>query len=110
MSEEFIEFPFLPITEKTFERQGWEKITENDEEDDDSEPITFYYWILHLPKDNPDENCPVLISTTNDSYQELGLKKGEYLVELENFYSLGQCSTEEELQILYRALTGSNIE
>jgi len=110
MNEEFIEFPFLPITEKTFERQGWEKIIENDGEDEDSEPITFYYWILHLPKDNPDENCPVLISTTNDSYKELGLKKGEYLVEIENFYSLGQCNTEEELQILYRALTGSPIE
>ena len=108
--DDFIEFPFLAITEKTFERQGWEKIRESEESESDEAPYTYYYWILHLPKDNPDENCPVLISTTNDSYKELGLKKGEYLVELENYYSLGQCGTEEELQILYQALTGQPIE
>ena len=67
-----------PITETTFKNQGWEKKTETmgDEE--------YEYWILPLPKDNPDEEAVCLISSANDEYEELLLEKGHYVVELLN--------------------------
>jgi len=105
----FIEFPLLPITEETFERQGWEKITET--EDGDEEGLDSYtYWMLPLPKDNPDDECPYLISSADDEYLQLGINKGEYIVEVADFFGLGLCTTEEELEILYRALTKEDIE
>jgi len=77
MSNEII-FPLTPITEDTFERQGWEMVVEK-EEADDGEVDEYYYWVLPLPKDNPDLGAPVLISTANDDYVEFeALKKGEY--------------------------------
>ena len=108
MKKDFIEFPFIQITEKTFERQGWEKVTEIDEESE--EPETYTYYVLPLPKDNPDENCPVLISSADDEWKDLGIKKGEYFVEVADFFGLGLCTTEEELEILYRSLTHQEIE
>lgn len=108
MKKDFVEFPFLPITEKTFERQGWEKVTATDNESE--EPETYTYYILPLPKDNPDENCPVLISCADDEWKELGLQKGEFGVEICDFFGLGRCTTEEELEILYRSLTKEEIE
>ena len=108
MKKDFIEFPFIQITEKTFERQGWEKVTEIDEESE--EPETYTYYVLPLPKDNPDENCPVLISSADDEWDELGIKKGEYFVEIADLFGLGLCSTEEELEILYRSLTKVEID
>ena len=104
-----IEFPLTPITEETFERQGWVMMVDK-EEGDDRDSEEYYYWILPLPKDNPDENAPVLISSCNDDYQDLGIKKGEYMVEMEDMYGLGLCTSEEEIEILYRALTKSEIE
>ena len=83
MSNEII-FPLTPITEDTFERQGWEMIVDKDTDGDE-----YYYFVLPLPKDNPDENCPVLISSCNDDYEELGIVKGEYFVELEDLFGLG---------------------
>ena len=109
MKTKFVEFPFLPITQDTFERQGWEKITEEDSESEE-EQLTYTYWVLPLPKDNPDENCPVLISSADDEWKELGLKKGEYYVEIADFFGLGVCKTEEELEVLYRSLTNIDIE
>lgn len=108
----FIEFPFIPITEKTFERQGWEKITETDDEydGDDESGDSYSYWVLPLPKDNPNEECPFLVSSADDEYKNLGLNKGEYIVEIADFFGLGLCTNEEELQILYRALTQVDIE
>lgn len=105
----FIEFPFIPITEDTFKRQGWEKIEELDI-DEDGEESTFYYWVLPLPKDNPDEFSAVLISSTNDEWEELELNEGEYIVQIADFFNLGICQNEEELEILYRILTKENIE
>ena len=104
-------FDFLstPITEDTFERQKWEMIVDK-EEDDDGEMEEFYYWILPLPKDNPDENALVLISSANDDYQNLNINKGEYMVEIDGFLGLGLCTNEEELEVLYRALTRTEIE
>ena len=100
------DFPYTPITEETFERQGWEKYNDTDDSGDD-----FYYFVLPLPKDNPDLGAPVLISTANDDYVEFeALKKGEYYVELDGMYGLGFCQSEEEVEILYRALTKQEIE
>lgn len=110
INEDIIEFPETPITEETFERQGWLKIEEI-EEDDDEEGGTYvyYYYVLPLPKDNPDEECLVMISSCNDEYKEIGLPKGHYYVELEDFNGLGFCKSEEEIEILYRALTGREL-
>ena len=99
-----------PITNKTFERQGWEMQVDTDGEDDEGKPIEFYYWTLPLPKDNPDSKAICLISSANDEYKDLGLKKGEFFVEIENSMGLGVCQYEDELQILYRALTRIELE
>tara|TARA_Y100000385_G_C12497756_1_gene385866 strand:+ start:81 stop:428 length:348 start_codon:yes stop_codon:yes gene_type:complete len=110
MNDNELIFPFIPITKETFERQEWEEHTDNDGEDEDGNPITFTYYILPLPKDNPDDNCPILISSADDEWEELGLKKGQYYVEVCDFFGLGVCRTEEELEILYRSLTKLEIE
>lgn len=99
-----IAFPESLITEETFERQGWEKIQE-----DESEGPGGHYWILPLPKDNPSEDAPVLISSMNDEWKDVGLPEGSYVIELEDFFGLGFCESEEQLEILYRALTGFEI-
>ena len=106
MIKEITEFPVIPITEKTFERQGWEKHIDLDGETN----LEYYYYMLPLPKDNPDENAPVFISSTNDEWEDFdNLKKGEYIVEVDGLNGLGLCWTEEELEVLYRALTSHNI-
>ena len=97
-------WPLNPITDETFERQGWEMNVEKDEGEE------YYFYTLPLPKDNPDPKAPVLISSCNDDYKDLKIKKGEYFVEIENMFGLGICTSEEELEILYRALTKSEIE
>jgi len=75
------DFPYTPITEDTFERQGWEMVVEKEGDEE------FYYFFLPLPKDNPDQNSAILISSANDDYQTLDIKKGEYYVEiLERFW------------------------
>lgn len=109
MSEDIIEMPLTKLTDETFERQGWRMIV-GEEELGDGESVEFYYWELSLPKDNPDEHAPVLISTGNDEWQEYDLEKGQYLVEIANMFGLGLCSSEEELEILYRSLTKDEIE
>jgi hypothetical protein len=92
-----------PITEATFKRQGWEKFMEND---DDEELI---YWILPLPKDNPDGHLFCLISSINLDYDDVGVENGEYVVEMNSYGALGYCDTEEEIEVLYKALTGEDI-
>ena len=42
MKTKFVEFPFLPITQDTFERQGWEKVTEEDGGSEE-EQLTHYF-------------------------------------------------------------------
>lgn len=105
-----IEFPLTPITEETFERQNWEMVIEKEESGDYNESEEYYYWSLPLPKDNPDEKAPILVSSCNDDYPDLGIKKGEYFVEIQDMFGLGICTSEEELEILYRALTKTEIE
>lgn len=92
-----------PITISTFKSQGWEKQTtiECGEK--------YHHWTLNLPKDNPDENTAQLISSANDEWKELGIKKGHYVVELYEFNGLGYSECEEEIEILYKVLTGKDI-
>lgn len=111
MKASMIEFPTTPITDATFERQGWEMIVERTQsETDDIEGDEYYYWVLPLPKDNPDENCFELISSANDEAEDIGLERGCYAVEISDMNGLGLCLCEEELEILYRALTKEEID
>jgi len=100
-----MDFPYTPITEETFERQGWIRVDDVEEDGD-----KFYYWILPLPKDNPDDKCPCLISTADDEWEDYNIKKGEYIIEIDGLLGLGGCTNEEELEILYRALTRTELE
>lgn len=92
-----------PITETTFKKYDWEKI---EEEDDDG---NYYYWVLPLPIDNPDENAPTLLSCSNDEWETLGIPKDTYVTELADMNGLGYCEFEEEILLLYRALTGRTL-
>jgi hypothetical protein len=128
-SKEF-KLPTTPITEKTFIRQGWEKsyigdryiddegFEEDAEEFEDDEEETdegeAYYWTLPLPKSRrEDPYAVVLTSNATDELgvvRELGLQTGSYVVEIFDSDGLGLCTNEEELEVLYRALTGEEIE
>ena len=79
-------------------------------EDDEGNPLSYTYYTLPLPKDNPDERAPCLISCADDEQEELGLEKDEFVVEIHELNGLGLCKTEEELAILYRSLTNEDIE
>ena len=128
-SKEF-KLPTTPITEKTFIRQGWEKsyigdryiddegfeedaeeFVDDEEETDEDEA---YYWTLPLPKSRrEDPYAVVLTSNATDELsivRELGLQNGSYVVEIFDSDGLGLCTNEEELEVLYRALTGEEIE
>ena len=129
-SKEF-KLPTTPITEKTFIRQGWKKsyigdryIDDegfeedaeefvDDEEDEDIDDDA-YYWTLPLPKSRrEDPYAVVLTSNATDELsvvRELGLQNGSYVVEIFDSDGLGLCTNEEELEVLYRALTGEEIE
>jgi len=127
-SKEF-KLPTTPITEKTFIRQGWEKHSvgeryieddgfddeiEEFEEDNEIEDDDAYYWILPLPKDRRDDPyAVVLASNATDELsvvREFGLQEGSFVVEIFDSDGLGLCTNEEELEVLYRALTGEEIE
>ena len=113
-----------PITEETFERQGWRKYLamdfdsvddvyeHGDEQAEDTDEGPFFYT-LPLPKNQIDKYCPMLVSNATDEVHELkalGLNENEFFIELLDSDGLGFCATEEELEILYRALTGKYIE
>jgi hypothetical protein len=127
-SKEF-KLPTTPITEKTFIRQGWEKsyvgeryiddegFEEDAEEFDEEEEIEdddAYYWTLPLPKSRrEDPYAVVLTSNATDELsvvREFGLQDGSFIVEIFDSDGLGLCINEEELEVLYRALTGEEIE
>jgi hypothetical protein len=115
MRKKEIKLPMTPITDLTFERQGWKKVSASDGFDEESadENGQHYYFILPLPKDRDDEFVPMLVSNSTDEgllLKEIGLKPGQYFVELMDMDGLGFCSSEEELAILYNALTGEDIE
>lgn len=110
-----------PITEETFKRQKWKKhlsedydihqpMTKEEEEEDNDKP---YFFTLPVPKDRVDRYSPHLVSNSSDELEALrsmGLSPGQYFVELLDSDGLGFCTTEEELEILYRALTAKYIE
>lgn len=91
------------ITISTFISQGWEKHEEN--EDGDS----YTYWSLPLPKDNPDGDTICLISSGDDECDDEGIPEGTFIVSLYDYNGLGFCTTEEQIEILYKALTGEDI-
>jgi hypothetical protein len=113
-----------PITEETFIRQGWKKysadefssiddVYENSEEEADDNDDGPFFYTLPLPKTNIDKYTPMLVSNATDEVHELkalGLNDGEFFIEMLDTDGLGFCGTEEELEILYRALTGKYIE
>lgn len=119
MRKKEVKLPLTPITEKTFERQGWVKhnvgdiiIDESDEDTNESDGDIFYYT-LSLPKERDDEYAPQLISNATDELgilKDIGLKPGQFFVEIANTDGLGLCTSEEELEILYKALVGEDIE
>lgn len=110
--------PQTPITEETFIKQKWKRVSVNDfyeevsEVDNKDENSTAYYWMLSLPKDRTDEFAPQLVSNASDDtkiLREVGLKPGQFFVEMLDMDGLGFCKTEEELEILYRSLTQEDI-
>lgn len=117
MRKKEFKLPQTPITEQTFVRQGWIRndvyVVDNDEIDEVDEESEHYFFVLPLPKTRKDEYAPSLASNATDetaALKEAGLKSGQFFVEIMNSEGLGFCTTEEELEILYWALTGENIE
>lgn len=128
-SKEF-KLPTTPITEKTFIRQGWEKsyvgdmyiddegfeddAEEFEDDDDGGVEDDAYYWILPLPKSRKDDAYAVVLTSnaTNELsvVREFGLQEGSFVVQIFDSDGLGLCINEEELEVLYRALTKEEIE
>lgn len=120
-----VKLQVTPLTDSTFERQGWSKhlsedydglgdFVENREDVEPDEDVDQpYFWTLAIPKERTDKYAPRFVTNSSDENEELiqmGLKPGQYFVEILDFDGLGFCTTEEELEILYRALTGKYIE
>jgi len=109
-----IRLNMTPITEQTFKRQGWTKVSVGDGlssgEDENAED---YYFTLALPKNRDDDFAPMFVSNATDEgllLKELGLKPGQFFIEIMDMDGLGFCGSEEELDVLYSALTGEDIE
>ena len=92
-----------PITEETFEKQGWTK-----ESEEDLSGKEYHYWILPLPKKVETYTDARLISSTSNQSIK-GLQEGEFVVEINDFGSLGFCTSEEEIEVLYEMLTKQSI-
>lgn len=121
MRKKEIKFPLTPITDETFKRQKWTKhmigdtlnIDEESDEYVSNDDKSDYFYTLPLPKNRTDEYAPRLASNATDelgSLKDNGLKPGQFFVEIMGMDGLGFCSSEEELEILYRSLTGEEIE
>jgi hypothetical protein len=138
MRSKEVKFPLTPITEETFIRQGWRKCDvneplfeelgegldnffdemEDDEIEEPEEPMEkteaiAWYYTLAIPKDRNDPYCPRLVSNATDEsglLKEMGLPEGTFFVELMDWDGLGYCQSEEDIEILYKALTGKHLE
>lgn len=120
MSKREIKLPLTPITENTFKRQGWKRHSVGDgmmidEESDtiNGDDVEVYYYTLSLPKDRNDEYTPHIVSNATDEtglLKDMGLNPGTFFIELMGTDGLGYCTTEEELEVLYKVLTGDEIE
>jgi len=85
---------------------------EPEEPSEKTEAIAWYYT-LAIPKDRTDPYCPRLVSNATDEsglLKEMELPEGTFFVELMDWDGLGYCQSEEEIEILYKALTGTNLE
>lgn len=98
-----VQIELTPITEEHLVKFGFEKI------DDERGEEGVYAWMLKLPKENPDPNCMYLISSYNVESEDIGLEKGEYVVELFDSGGLGICTFVEELDMLYFVLTKESL-
>ena len=114
-----LKLSMTPITEETFKRQGWQKYHDNEElfsdekEETQEESESGYFYILPIPKGRRDPHTPMFVSNLNNEYgalKDLGLKPGQYFVEIMDMDGLGLCCSEEELEVLYKALTGESVE
>lgn len=111
--------PLTPITKETFERQGWKYVEVEDSgigfSMDDGDMISGgmdYYYILNLPKNRDDEFASCLISNLESErhmLHEMGVPPGQFVVTMGDTDGLGLCRCEEEIEVLYRALTGYDI-
>jgi len=115
MKTKEIKLNMTPITENTFKRQGWNKISVGDDEamEDTDSGSDDYYFSIALPKGRDDEFAPMFVSnSTNEGnlIKEIGLKPGQFFIEIMDMDGLGFCASEEELDVLYSALTGEDIE
>ena len=115
MKTKEIKLNMTPITENTFKRQGWNKISVGNDEvmEDADSGSDDYYFSIALPKGRDDEFAPMFVSnSTNEGnlIKEIGLKPGQFFIEIMDMDGLGFCASEEELDVLYSALTGEDIE
>lgn len=121
MNKKEFKLPLTPITDETFKRQKWTKHMVGDTLDVDEENNEYvsnddkgtYFYTLPLPKNRNDEYAPRLASNATDelgSLKDNGLNPGQFFVEIMGMEGLGFCKSEEELEILYKALTGQQIE
>ena len=72
-----------------------------------------YFWTIAIPKERTDKYAPRFVTNSSDDELELknmGLSPNQYFVEILDFDGLGFCTSEEELEVLYRALTSKYIE
>jgi hypothetical protein len=121
MKSKEIKLPLTPITDETFKRHKWYKhivgdvmeVDEDGEEYGSESDSEVYYYTLPLPKSRGDEYAPRLTSNSTDEVgilKDMGLSPGTFFVELMGTEGLGYCDSEEELEILYKVLTGEEIE
>jgi hypothetical protein len=116
------QLPLTPITEETFIQQGWTKVETvanesdgyyDDEDEDDDFVDGDYYWALSLPKTRVDEYAPRLVSNTVGEREllsfDIKLRANEFVVQIEEMEGLGFCKYEEEVEVLYKALTGEDL-
>lgn len=105
--------PLTPITESTFERQGWTKHYVNNMGYETDKESDMYFFSIALPKERDDMYAPRLISNISNNIKtltELEMSPGSYFVEILDMDGLGLCISEEELELLYNILTGGDID
>lgn len=112
-----------PITTETFKRQGWgfhevqeylypEDLVRGNKDESEFEDSA-YFCTLPIPKERKDKYAPMLVSNTSndlETLKQIGLKPGQFFIEIFDFEGLGFCTSEEELEVLYNVLTGKDIE
>ena len=78
-----VKLQVTPLTDSTFERQGWSKhlsedydglgnFVENREDIDSDEEIEeAYFWTLPIPKERTDKYAPRFVTNSSDANEEL---------------------------------------